>query len=257
VWQFERVVKLGGPDFHSKQWKCGWCDSTFKGWNATKVLHHCAKASGNFDIKPCTGPIPKTLLTKFQALRHKKLGASALKRQHKEAFSDTIAEGQQSISVLFGGNRTRTSTSSGVGKIVDVTNDSTGVEGSNATRLTAAIAEFVYSKGLSFSAVEGDHFRQILKLAKLVAVTYRPPTRKVLANELLQLSYDTRLDKYMVDLAVDADVYGISLFGDGATVHGMPLMNILASGVHESAAVLAIVDCKYLCCVYFRSDLSN
>jgi hypothetical protein len=49
----------------------------------------------------------------------------------------------------------------------------------------------------------------------------------------------------MVDLAVESEVYGLSLFGDGATVHGMPLMNILASGVGEPCAVLSIVDCKF------------
>ena len=50
----------------------------------------------------------------------------------------------------------------------------------------------------------------------------------------------------MADLDVDADVYGLSLFGDGATVHGMPLMNILALGVGEPCAVLSIADCKFL-----------
>jgi hypothetical protein len=41
------------------------------------------------------------------------------------------------------------------------------------------------------------------------------------------------------------------LFGDGATVHGMPLMNILAAGVGEPSAVLAIVDCKFGCVFCF------
>ena len=50
----------------------------------------------------------------------------------------------------------------------------------------------------------------------------------------------------MADLDVDADVYGLSLFGDGATVHGMPLMNILASGVGEPCTVLSIAGCKFL-----------
>ena len=58
------------------------------------------------------------------------------------------------------------------------------------------------------------------------------------------------MEKYFTDLQIDADVYGLSLFGDSATVHGMPLMNILASGVHEPSAVLAIVECKLVdCCL--------
>lgn len=130
--------------------------------------------------------------------------------------------------------------------MVDMTGDGgEGVAATNATKLTAAIAEFVFCKGLPFSVAEGEHFRQILKLSKLISTSYRPPNRKMIANELLDLSYDNRLQRYMHDLDVDGDVYGLSLFGDGATVHGMPLMNVLASGVGEPSAVLAIVDCTY------------
>jgi hypothetical protein len=49
------------------------------------------------------------------------------------------------------------------------------------------------------------------------------------------------MEKFMTRLELNADVYGLLLFGDNATVHGMPLMNILASGVHEPSAVLAIL----------------
>jgi hypothetical protein len=103
-----------------------------------------------------------------------------------------------------------------------------GVGASNAIKLTFRIAEFVYCKGLSFSSVKGPHFSQILRLAKLVTVAYCPPTCKVLANKLLDLSYDNQMEKFMTCLEMDADVYGLSLFGDSATVHQMPLMNILA-----------------------------
>jgi hypothetical protein len=39
-----------------------------------------------------------------------------------------------------------------------------------------------------------------------------------------------------------ADVYGLVLYGDGATVKRMPLLNILASGAHLTTAVLEITD---------------
>ena len=44
---------------------------------------------------------------------------------------------------------------------------------------------------------------------------------------------------------MDSTVFGLSLFGDGATVHGMPLINVLAAGVGEPSACLAIVGCKF------------
>jgi hypothetical protein len=75
--------------------------------------------------------------------------------------------------------------------IPDVFGDSKGgVESSNATHLTSAIAKFVYCKGLLFSSVEEDHFHPILKLARLVSPAYRPPGRKLLSNNLLDLSYE-------------------------------------------------------------------
>jgi hypothetical protein len=244
VWDFPLVEKLGSKgDVRTQIWKCGRCGSTFKGWNATKVLNHCTKTTGKTDIKPCSGNIPKEVLASLLSFKHKKMGVSTMKRQYSEAFADDISTNQMSMAVALEASRIRSSKSASVASHFDSSN---GVAASNATKLTSAIAEFVYCKGLSFSSVEGTHFSQILRLAKLVTTAYCPPTRKVLANELLDLSYDNRMDKFMTRLEMDADVYGLSLFGDGATVHGMPLMNILASGVHEPSAVLAIIDCTYV-----------
>jgi hypothetical protein len=244
AWDFEKVERIGTRE--SPAWKCGWCGRTFKGWNATKVMNHVAKATGKTDIVSCTGSIPKATLSFFQAFRCKKMGMSALKRQHGEAIVDTISENQTSIAVHLQEKRARSSNSASAGNnYVALTSDDGCVEATNATRLTAAIAEFIFCKGLSFSATEGDHFMQILKLARLVPLSYRPPNRNVICNELLDLSYDNRLVRYVAALDVDADIYGLSLFGDGATVHGMPLMNILASGFGEPCAVLSIVDCKF------------
>ena len=149
------------------------------------------------------------------------------------------------------------SSSSGTAsRVINIADDDVvgDVTVTNAARLTTAIAEFVYCKGLSFSATEREHLLQILRLAKLVSLSYCPPTRKVLANDLLEVCYKTRLERYMSDLSVDADVYGLSVVRDGATVHGMPLMNILAAGVGEPCAVLSIVDCKFFVCLrYFFS----
>lgn len=186
-----------------------------------------------------------------------------MKKQQKEAFSDAISENQMSLSVMFESSRSRSSKSSGAAaNAIDMTggdDEGGGVGAKNSTRLTSAIAEFVYSKGLPFSVCEGEHFLEILKLSRLVSSLYRPPTRKALTNELLDVSYESRLDRYMHNLAIDSDVYGLSLFGDGATVHGMPLMNILASGVGEPCAVLAIVDCKFgfCCCCCLLLTVTN
>ena len=107
VWDFEKIEKQGGPDNFSKVWHCGWCGLTLRGWNATKALNHVSKAVGNNDVKACSGAIPKATLVTFQAFRFEKLGAATVKKQFKEALSDTVSHNQQSISVMLEALRSR------------------------------------------------------------------------------------------------------------------------------------------------------
>jgi hypothetical protein len=149
------------------------------------VLNHCTKTTGKTDIKPCSGNIPKEVLALLLAFKHKKMGVSTMKQQYSEAFADDISTNQMSMAVALEASRIRSSKSASVASHFDSGN---GVGASNATKLTSAIAEFVYCKGLSFSSVKG--ISQILRLAKLVTNAYCPPTHKVLANKLLDLSYN-------------------------------------------------------------------
>jgi hypothetical protein len=169
---------------------------------------------------------------------------SMMKRLHNEAFTDELSHNQPTMAVALEGS---CSCSSNSGSVASHFNSAQagGVGASNSTKLTSAIAEYMYCKGLSLLSIEGTHFAQIIKLAKLAPSAFAPPSCKVLANKLLDLSYENRMEKFMPHLEMDADVYGFSLFGDGATVHGMPLMNILASGVHEPSTVLGIIDCNF------------
>ena len=193
VWDFEKIEKRGGPDLATRCWYCGWCNSTFQGgWNATKAMLHCARISGNNDVKSCSGPIPKDTLDIFRGFRLRKIGKQSLKRKKGDTYQNSVSENQKSIAVSFEDGRKRHSAASGAGSIIDMTNGANGdVAASNSTQLTTAIAEFVYCKGLPFSAVEGEEFQQVLKLSRLVPTSYRPPSRKLRANDLLDLSYQS------------------------------------------------------------------
>ncbi len=41
----------------------------------------------------------------------------------------------------------------------------------------------------------------------------------------------------------EASTFGVTLFGDGATIKTVPLLNVLAAGVNNPFALLDIVDC--------------
>ena len=48
----------------------------------------------------------------------------------------------------------------------------------------------------------------------------------------------------MKTLLSEAELFGITIFGDGATIKSVPLMNVMAAGIHNPSALLDIVDCS-------------
>ena len=110
--------------------------------------------------------------------------------------------------------------------------------------LTAAIADMIHSVGLPFSLSTDPKFRRVIKMARNVGSNYVTPTRQRIGSELLELNYNMYISRTKEVLLNQAEVYGLTLYGDGATVKKMPLINILCAGVHNPAAVLEIVNCS-------------
>jgi hypothetical protein len=111
------------------------------------------------------------------------------------------------------------------------------------SRLTMAIGDMIHSCGLPFHLASNPKFRKVICLARGVGAAYRPPGRNQVATELLDLNYDSYLRRNEVLLKKEVDIFGLSYYGDGATVKKKPLINILASGAYLHTAVLEIVDC--------------
>ena len=63
-----------------------------------------------------------------------------------------------------------------------------------------------------------------------------------MSSDLLDQSYTQRIVDYKQKLHKEAGCFGISMYGDGATVMKMPFINVMASSVYERSAVLDIVD---------------
>lgn len=187
VWDLEHVKKEG----NSKKdggWTCLWCKQFFKHWNATKCLYHLAKIVGK-DVRICRAAHDK----KHRELYHSMLSAkdkhsTTLKAREKE-FQAKIAEGQQSLKVMLDASRQRAS-----GAMTPASDQQTA-EGSMASLLTMAIADFVHCSGLSFSVTSGQYFKNILKYARCVPVSYNPPNRNALSTNLLKLNYDHRMQR--------------------------------------------------------------
>ncbi len=111
------------------------------------------------------------------------------------------------------------------------------------SQLSMAICELIHSRALPFSLASDVKFRRVLTLAKNSSHEYKPPSRNQVAGELLDLNYEAYIKRNFIELMKDAEYFGISLFGDGATVRKSPLLNILGSSVYMPACCLEIVDC--------------
>jgi hypothetical protein len=64
-----------------------------------------------------------------------------------------------------------------------------------------------------------------------------------MSGPLLDGLYESNYDEMMRTLLIDSRIFGISIFGDGATITNTPLINILAASPNNPSALLEIVDC--------------
>ena len=111
------------------------------------------------------------------------------------------------------------------------------------TKLTIAIADFIHSCGLAFRLADHPKFRKMIMIARLVTSKYKFPDRNQIGTKLLDINYNTYMDEAKEQLEKDIKIFGLSFYGDGATVRKMPLINVLASGAYINTVVLEIINC--------------
>lgn len=99
-----------------------------------------------------------------------------------------------------------------------------------------------------------DTFRQVLSLARQTNSTYQPPTKQELHGSLLVANYDAYQAQSLTSLCAKAKIFGISIFGDGATIVKVPLFNVLACSPDNPQCVLDVVDCSDHCAAGGKKD---
>jgi hypothetical protein len=57
------------------------------------------------------------------------------------------------------------------------------------------------------------------------------------------LLYDTNKEEMIKNLLLESNIFGVTIFGDGATITNIPLMDILDKSPNNLFALLEIVDC--------------
>ena len=168
----------------------------FRHWNATKCLYHLAKIVGK-DVRICRATHDtKSKELYYSMLKGKDKALTTLKARETK-FQDMVADGQQSLAIMFEESRLRVSNGCGtaISAKQQVFKSDQTVESSSASQLTMAIADFIHSSGLAFSVTQSDLFKSILRHARCVPVSYQPPTRNALSTTLLKINYNNRMQR--------------------------------------------------------------
>ena len=269
VWDCQFIIK------GDKWWDCGHCKKRFQGLNATKAKAHVARADFK-EIANCRGHIPGNLLNMYKR-QWKIYLDSVAKRETKKKAKEDLREDrtERGVDAMIAAGTSRKARRARGGSLSSINSASTSVHnqprrGSTGSRTVGsgiqlyltdkhpnsdkeelkmdyAISSFVLEGGHPYSTVDNEHFRHILKLAKTIRSDYVPPPRQKIAKEMLEHLYKQRYAENLKSVLRESDIFGLTIYGDGATIAKIPYFNILVAGVHNPAACLEIHDCTGIC----------
>ena len=115
----------------------------------------------------------------------------------------------------------------------------------NASQIAdVAAADFLISCGLPFVLSEDPKFKRLFEVGRNLGPNYKPPDQRAVSGRLMDSLFKTARDEQLQSLCQEADHFGISIFGVGATIQKIPLINILAASPNNPFALLDIVDCS-------------
>ena len=297
IWDCHQINKglVPSPDGTSVSgWTCSWCPGggrSFKGDNATKALAHVAKIPGK-NVKFCTGNIPRNKVIQYRNLWMEKSSAKSERSARSEVLDNGISNIQSRAIAAMGGRdiddtrdemfidpeptqkRIHDFTVASGSSVGSITTSSTtlskkarasgkqmklcgnAVDPDAPERMHMAIADFIHSNCLPFSLAEDPKFLKLLQVGKSLGM-YKPPNRRLIAGKYLDALHELNWKEQMKTLLSEAATFGITVFGDGATIKTIPLLNVLAAGVNNSFALLDIADCTDHLALGGKKDASH
>jgi hypothetical protein len=114
---------------------------------------------------------------------------------------------------------------------------------SNNVTVEMAIANFFHCKDLLDVVVESPRYLRLVRLCRLVGDDFVVPIRKKIGGDQLGLNFANIYKQKMEDLLKEVKVFELAFLGDCATIHRMPLMNILAMSGVTPPITISIQDC--------------
>ena len=122
-------------------------------------------------------------------------------------------------------------------------------------KMDVALSDFLHSHCLPFLLADDAKMLQLIHVALSLGPCYKPPSRKLIAGKYLDAIHETSYKQQMTALLSEAKIYGVTVFGDGATIKSVQLLvNVLATGANNPFALLDIVDCTNHCAMWGKKD---
>lgn len=266
IWECDKIERGAGTK--GPYWKCLHCKTeAFSGTNASKALAHVLKERGHH-VRPCNGFIPPAYARRYEELMSKAKATKETKQSSTSARSAKLDSHQERVAVKIKRRRSLSPpppSSQLIPKLpTHLVNPPSSVTGSvsagsflspnnpnkkprqrqtfvhmnapdpaSVAKLDVAIADFIHGNSLSFRLVRDPKFVAMIKAARFVPVSYRTPDRRKIGGELLLKNYEQYIESTKTKLLRDAASFGLSCYGDGATLMKCPLTNVLFSGKYQ------------------------
>jgi len=182
-------------------------------------------------------------------------GIAAVSSQENTSRSSTSTEYQLSLNDYYDPSKSQnisatavldpnvTNPTSALTNCYITFNKNAGIFSNAREQMDIYVADFIYSKGLPFSIVEDPKFQLLVDHAQNIPKNYTLPSRYAVSNSLLDKLYNKYVTDHMKKLKMNEVYYGLSILGDGATIHKKPLFNILVSGAFCPTYVSRVYDC--------------
>jgi hypothetical protein len=114
---------------------------------------------------------------------------------------------------------------------------------SNDATVEMAIADFFHCENIPDAVVESSRFKRLISVCRLLGDKFVPPNSHKIGGPLLDLNFKMTYEHNKEELLKETGTFGLAFMGDGATIHQMPLMNVLAMSGTSPPVTVGIIDC--------------
>jgi hypothetical protein len=166
------------------------------------------------------------------------VSGSVLSPLSESPFSSALVETSTSISVRGGKQNSFAFSSQRTMSTMNL-----DIWKSNDATVEMAIADIFDCENIPDAVVELPRFIRLVHVCHLVGEDFVVPNRKRIGGDLLDLNYANVYKCNKASLLKFAKVFRLAFLGDGATIHQMALMNILAMSGACPPMTISIQDC--------------